>query len=86
MRRTKDNTGLCVHAEETLGWAYTFGGELDAVLPEDGGSAVASNLSLPLTSQVFLTEKMVTLTNFELKQRQKHLWSPDPASSSKQGN
>ena len=51
VRRTKDNTGLCVHAEETLGWAYTFGVELDAVLPEDGGSAVASNLSLPLTSQ-----------------------------------
>ena len=85
MRRTKDNTGLCVHAEETLGWAYTFGGELDAVLPEDGGSAVASNLSLSLTSQG-LYRKMVTLNNFELKQRQKNLRSPDPASSSKQGN
>jgi len=32
VRRTKDNPRLCVHAEEKLGWACTFGGELDAVL------------------------------------------------------
>ena len=32
VRRTKDNPRLCVHAEQKLDWADTFGGELDAVL------------------------------------------------------